>query len=44
GYTSVGDWHSSAPDDGQGRSSRFGGRRQECGIHLPSPLVEGAGI
>jgi len=44
GYTTVGDWHSSAPDDGQGRSSRFGGRRQECGIHLPSPLVEGAGI
>ena len=44
GYSTVGDWHSSAPDDGQGRASRFGGRHQECGLHLPEPLVEGAGI
>ena len=44
GYSSVGDWHSSAPDDGQGRASRFGGRHQECGLHLPEALVEGAGI
>lgn len=38
GYTTVGDWHSSraataaAADD---RSTRFGGLKQECGIHLP---------
>jgi len=44
GYSSVGDWHSSAPDDGQGRASRFGGKHQECGIHMPTPLAEGAGI
>ena len=44
GYSTVGDWHSSAPDDGLGRASRFGGRHQECGLHLPEPLVEGAGI
>jgi phosphoadenosine phosphosulfate reductase len=44
GYSSVGDWHSSAPDDGRGRASRFGGKHQECGIHLPTPLAEGAGI
>ena len=44
GYSTVGDWHSSAPDDGQGRASRFGGRHQECGLHLPETLVEGAGI
>ena len=37
GYASVGDWHSSRPvgaDDEHERDSRFGGRRQECGIHL----------
>jgi phosphoadenosine phosphosulfate reductase len=44
GYSSVGDWHSSAPDDGLGRSSRFGGRQQECGLHLPGSPIEGAGI
>ena len=35
GYSTVGDWHSSAPDnnDKQGRSTRFGGIKQECGIH-----------
>ena len=35
GYSTVGDWHSSSPDsiDNQGRSTRFGGIKQECGIH-----------
>jgi len=35
GYSTVGDWHSSAPDstDIKGRSTRFGGVKQECGIH-----------
>ena len=35
GYSTVGDWHSSAPDgvDKKGRSTRFGGVKQECGIH-----------
>jgi len=36
GYSTVGDWHSSAPDgiNKQGRSTRFGGIKQECGIHI----------
>jgi phosphoadenosine phosphosulfate reductase len=44
GYSTVGDWHSSAPDDGttSGRATRFGGIQQECGIHLPG--VSGEGI
>ena len=35
GYSTVGDWHSSSPDsiDNKGRSTRFGGTQQECGIH-----------
>ena len=35
GYSTVGDWHSSSPDgiDKEGRSTRFGGMKQECGIH-----------
>ncbi len=38
GYSTVGDWHSSSPDseDLKGRGTRFGGLKQECGIHLPS--------
>ncbi|MEO0531525.1 MAG: phosphoadenylyl-sulfate reductase [Planctomycetota bacterium] len=38
GYTTVGDWHSSraaTADDTDDRSTRFGGLKQECGIHLP---------
>ncbi len=37
GYSTIGDWHSSAPDsrDAIGRETRFGGLKQECGIHLP---------
>ena len=35
GYSTVGDWHSSSPDsvNNNGRSTRFGGMKQECGIH-----------
>jgi len=44
GYSSVGDWHSSAPDgdQGKGRETRFGGLKQECGIHVQG--VSGEGI
>jgi len=41
GYSTVGDWHSSGPDDGSGRGSRFGGLKQECGLHLPGLMGEG---
>ncbi len=43
GYSTVGDWHSSAPDGGEsnGRATRFGGLKQECGIHLPGLMGEG---
>ena len=43
GYSTVGDWHSSGPDAaGQsGRDTRFGGLKQECGIHVPQPAGEG---
>jgi phosphoadenosine phosphosulfate reductase len=43
GYSTVGDWHSSAPDDGtaSGRATRFGGVHQECGIHLSGLMGEG---
>ena len=36
GYSTVGDWHSSTPDgnDTKGRATRFGGIKQECGIHI----------
>ena len=36
GYSSVGDWHSSSPDgiETKGRNTRFGGIKQECGIHI----------
>ena len=38
GYSTVGDWHSSSPDtiNNGGRSTRFGGMKQECGIHTES--------
>jgi len=43
GYSTVGDWHTSAPDDGttSGRATRFAGLKQECGIHLPGLMGEG---
>ena len=36
GYSTVGDLHSSSPDgiDKKGRATRFGGIKQECGIHI----------
>ena len=37
GYATVGDWHSSRPvttDDAHERDTRFGGLKQECGLHL----------
>jgi phosphoadenosine phosphosulfate reductase len=43
GYSTVGDWHSSAPDGAEqsGRQTRFGGMKQECGIHLPGVMGDG---
>jgi phosphoadenosine phosphosulfate reductase len=43
GYSTVGDWHTSAPDGDRasGRDTRFGGLSQECGIHLPGMMGEG---
>ena len=43
GYSTVGDWHSSAPDGSfsTGRDTRFGGLKEECGIHLPGVMGEG---
>jgi phosphoadenosine phosphosulfate reductase len=43
GYSTVGDWHTSAPDDGSvsGRATRFSGLKEECGIHLPGLMGEG---
>jgi phosphoadenosine phosphosulfate reductase len=43
GYSTVGDWHSSAPDgaEASGRATRFSGLKQECGIHLPGVMGEG---
>ncbi len=36
GYSTVGDWHSSSAEssDHKGRSTRFGGIKQECGLHV----------
>lgn len=37
GYTTMGDWHSTMPTiEGDSESSRFGGRKYECGLHLDS--------
>ncbi len=35
GYSTVGDWHSSTAEgtETKGRATRFGGIKQECGIH-----------
>ncbi len=43
GYSTVGDWHSSSADSGEtkGRGTRFGGLKEECGIHLPGVMGEG---
>ena len=36
GYSSVGDWHSSSAEtiNIKGRATRFGGIKQECGLHV----------
>ena len=36
GYSTVGDWHSSSAEssNSKGRSTRFGGIKQECGLHI----------
>jgi phosphoadenosine phosphosulfate reductase len=43
GYATVGDWHSSralgAADEHE-RDTRFGGRKQECGLHLSNEASE----
>lgn len=37
GYATMGDWHSTQPvHDGDAESSRFNGRKYECGLHLDS--------
>lgn len=43
GYMTVGDWHSSRPmtlEDMSDRDTRFGGLKQECGLHLPQTPEE----
>ncbi|MBE9124644.1 MULTISPECIES: phosphoadenylyl-sulfate reductase [unclassified Coleofasciculus] len=43
GYATVGDWHSSRPvtaADQHERDTRFGGIKQECGLHLPQTQGE----
>ena len=42
GYMSIGDVHSTRPitDQQHERDGRFGGTRQECGLHLPSSEAE----
>ena len=44
GFATVGDLHSSRPlqpGDSRARDTRFGGRKQECGIHLPGEAGAG---
>jgi len=37
GYVTMGDWHSTKPaENGDAESSRFDGRKYECGLHLES--------
>ncbi len=35
GYSTIGDWHSSQPESytNKGRETRFGGIKEECGLH-----------
>ena len=46
GYSTVGDWHSSSPedDDVKGRNTRFQGLKQECGIHVTEESNKGKNI
>ncbi len=36
GYSTIGDWHSSQPETNtnKGRETRFGGIKEECGLHI----------
>jgi len=46
GYATVGDRHSSRPmeaGDAHERETRFGGRKQECGLHLSEDASESLG-
>ena len=46
GYSTVGDWHSSEAENNnsKGRSTRFGGISEECGIHIDENNFLGEGI
>ncbi len=47
GYRTVGDGHSSRPlrrDDRDSRATRFGGKRDECGLHVAAPTEAAAGV
>ena len=46
GYSTVGDWHSSEAENNntKGRSTRFGGLSEECGIHIDENNFLGEGI
>ncbi len=46
GYSTVGDWHSSVAENSnfKGRSTRFGGVSEECGIHVDEQNFLGEGI
>jgi len=46
GYSTVGDWHSSVAENNnsKGRSTRFGGISEECGIHVDENNFLGEGI
>ncbi len=46
GYSTVGDWHSSLAENNhsKGRSTRFGGVSEECGIHVDEKNFMGEGI
>ena len=46
GYSTVGDWHSSVAENNnsKGRSTRFGGVSEECGIHVDENNFLGEGI
>lgn len=44
GYASVGDWYNTLPitADQHEREGRFGGMKQECGLHIPETPEEAA--
>lgn len=42
GYVTMGDWHSTQPisDDADAESTRFGGAKYECGLHISSGVSD----